>query len=131
TWYPPINFYSNGDTGVRIMDVNGDGGPDLIQGSATVSTTTLAAYINNGAGWTASTTWYPPIAFLNNGADNGTRMADLNGKGLPDIFQGDTGNYSVYINNGSGWNGNSTSTWQPPVNFVNNGISNGVVLVDV
>ncbi len=101
-WNPPVVFANNGvDTGARIMDVNGDGLPDIIQANGT---STFAAYINNGAGWSSDSAWNPPVPFTLNGTDNGTRVVSVDGSGLPDIIQAytDASNVehtSAYTNN--------------------------------
>jgi RHS repeat-associated protein len=136
-WTPLISFTasSSADDGVRVADVNGDGLPDIVQGySDSNGSTTFGAYINNGADWTVSSTWNPPVAFVSSTIDMGVRIADVNGDGLPDILQGfeDAGggtHYAAWINTGSGWV--ASSTWNPPVVFSNNGVDTGARIVDV
>jgi RHS repeat-associated protein len=137
TWIPPISFTatSSADDGVRVADVNGDGLPDVIQGYTNASgATSTASYLNNGADWTVTSTWDPPISFSNNGVDQGVRIVDVNGDGLPDIIQGFTNSSGVtstaaYINTGSGWV--VSSTWDPPISFSNNGADTGARIADV
>lgn len=137
TWNPLISFTATSsiDDGVRVADVNGDGLPDIVQGyTNSVGATSFAAYVNNGADWTVSSTWNPPISFTNNGVDQGVRIADVNDDGLPDIIQGfeDAGggnHYAAYVNSGNGWV--ASSTWNPPVIFSNNGVDTGARIADV
>jgi RHS repeat-associated protein len=138
TWNPPVSFLSptGQNNGALIADVNGDGLPDIIQGDSSLSTTTYAAYLNNGHGWTSNVAWNPPISFLNEttGFDNGIRVVDVNGDGLPDIIRGDTSmsttTYSAWINNGNGWT--SDATWNPPAAFLNepSNTDNGLRIID-
>lgn len=113
-------------SGAIVVDVNGDGLPDIIQGSTNASgTNTYASWINTGSGWATGTVWTPPVPFVaSGGLDNGTRIADVNGDGLPDILQGytdatGTTHYGAWVNTGNGW---ATSTvWNSPLPFMSNG----------
>jgi RHS repeat-associated protein len=140
-WNPPVPFVTSGglDNGVRIADVNGDGLPDIIQGyTDTGGMAHYAAWLNTGNGWATSTVWTPPITFVNStGWDNGARIADVNGDGLPDIIQGYTdisGNphYAAWLNDGHGW---ATSTvWTLPSAALfdtDGGYDGGVRIADV
>ncbi len=112
------------DNGVREADLNGDGRADLIQSFSTIGHTERKVYLNTGSGWEDATeTWgSQQIVFADNsGQDTEARIADLNGDGLPDLFQisqryGD----HVYINNGHGWDDES-SLWTIPVRFYGGG----------
>jgi YD repeat-containing protein len=107
------------DMGKRLMDVNGDGLPDIVGSTANV-------YINTGSNWAENSNWYFPYNFYGNG-DLGVRIADVNGDGLPDVVKGYTGwtGYSacqmpvtneVRINTGSGWT--LDSSWTLPTVFI-------------
>src|SRR5208337_1674453 len=98
TWNAPAYFTdyqstNNGDVGVRVADVNGDGLPDIIQSyvNSDGSMGTSTAWINTGAGWVQNSAWSPPTYFTNYNAatngDMGTRLIDVNCDGLPDIVQ--------------------------------------------
>ncbi|MCF7860963.1 FG-GAP-like repeat-containing protein, partial [Candidatus Woesearchaeota archaeon] len=131
TWDPPMVFVTStgGDKGARFVDVNGDGLPDVIQSAYGIGS---AAYINTGNGWVSNSTWNPPILFIEESQrDQGTRIADVNGDGLPDIIQRAYGyGSSAYINTGSGWTSNST--WNPPIEFLNSdGDDKGTRVADV
>ena len=135
TWNPPQTFSALGyDNGVQVADVNGDGLPDILYGAIDSGGTHYGAYINTGNGWVSSSTWDPPVAFSNYGGDNGVRIADVNGDGLPDILYGyedssGVAHYGAWINTGSGWV--SSSTWDPPAVFSDNGSDTGLRIADV
>jgi RHS repeat-associated protein len=131
----------NGDNGVRLADVNGDGLVDIIQADDSDQRRTL---LNNGVnGWTTSTLWQFPVidngGFTENGGegDNGVRFADVNGDGLVDIVQADGDDQrATFLNNGvNAWV--STTAWRVPVidhgGFTEDDGSgdNGVRLADV
>ncbi|MDB4940252.1 MAG: hypothetical protein JWO40_677 [Candidatus Doudnabacteria bacterium] len=121
TPFKSFNAGSNIDFNVHAIDVNGDGLADLIYSNKDSSgTITAATYINNGSGWTVTTAWTSPINFTYLWSDFGTRIVDLNGDGLPDIFQSNTisgGSIAahVYLNTGSGWTSDVGSSWTFPV----------------
>lgn len=82
------------DLGVRFADLNGDGLPDMIQGTfdgrGKNSFYTLKTWINRGTWWQENAAYAPPTYFTDagaNGKDLGTRIVDLNGDGLPDIIR--------------------------------------------
>ncbi len=83
-WQPPILFMTpqKTDNGVRFVDLNGDGLPDIVENSATEKN----AWINNGTGWTQNNSWQSPEAFIQNSRNMGRRLADVNGDGLSDII---------------------------------------------
>lgn len=121
TWGSPIKFQKatdgeHYDMGSRVADINGDGLPDLLKAyEPGSSNAAVGIYLNNGAGWDATTTnaWYMPsseyfahIWSPNEGIDMGGRFGDFNGDGLTDlIFSRGGGNppYTrIYINQGDG-----------------------------
>jgi len=133
---PTLSTFSSGvisvygDTtnyGVQIMDVNGDGLPDILQSFQNYNgVRAQSVWLNNGHGWTQDTGWViPNISALYGPAfsnyygpyDFGTRFADVNGDGLIDILHAYMpGGYpqeeSVWINNGHGWT--QDATWDIP-----------------
>ena len=139
TWNPPTYFanYSvttSGDIGTRLMDVNGDGLPDIVQSyrNGDGSVTSSAVYLNAGHGWVATTTWSVPAYFADystqTAGDIGVRVADINGDGLLDIIQGFTNaagtqTLAAWINNGHGWTRDNSSA--PPTSFVNYQLTSG------
>ena len=103
------------DSGVRVLDVNGDGFGDLVKAKAG---TGPDVEINNGndTGWTSSSTWVIPVKFVSSDGltDYGVRFGDVNGDGLVDMVQAlqasSTGHH-VFINNGNGTGWTLSQTW--------------------
>lgn len=157
-WILPDYFVESdgiNETGLREIDLNGDGLTDLIKGGNPGST-----WINNGTGWVNDTLYRPNISFTNSTfPDLGVRFIDINGDGLSDIIQGFFNNitYSVLnetcynltnstlnctnyysnitsitnikINNGTGWV--LSPYWQSPENFTSNGFNTGRRIADI
>ncbi len=113
-----------------MVDVNGDGLPDIIYNDNTYNSP--FAYINNGHGWTSDSSWIPPVHISAGGLGTAATIADVNGDGLPDIVWKDPEALmsGAYLNNGHGWF-NASSTWTPPVNLSSNGGDNGARVADV
>lgn len=109
------------DTGTRVGDFNGDGLPDLINGSS-------SPHFNNGTtGWTNSS-WTNPVD-----VKDGVLIVDVNDDGLDDLVQAyDTNPDTIqtWLNNGQGWT--STSDFASPLLFMGyNHTDNGVRAIDV
>ncbi len=108
----------------NLVDVNGDSLVDIVVSEKDGGGITRNTYINNGAGWTASSTWQAPIIFFDTtpsgttNSDRGVRFGDVNGDGLTDLiqsFSATTTIKNIHLNNGSGWM--ATTTWAPPIIF--------------
>jgi RHS repeat-associated protein len=121
--FQDVNF---NDVGTRLADVNGDGLTDILFSGWEWDPTTSAyvwhnrVWLNTGSGWTLSTSWTIPVPFILCAGscfkDNGVRIADVNGDGLPDIIQAPWNQTpNVYINTGSGWALNAN--WVFPSTF--------------
>ncbi|AJF60977.1 hypothetical protein QT06_C0001G0127 [archaeon GW2011_AR15] len=124
-WTIPEDFInSSGDTGIRVIDINGDGLPDILQGAAS----TKKAWLNNASGWeNYDAVWQPPTSFIDgNGKDEGTRFIDANLDGLVDIIKQDD---SAWLNNGSGWQ--ATDGWKSPADFIVSNENLGRSIADV
>jgi len=111
----------NEDTGARLADVNGDGLVDVIRAHINNNVAYLSVWFNNGVGW-GSANWIftgcngtgSTGCFVgNNHEDLGTRLVDVNGDGLVDVFRAyetstpGVGQTWIWINNGSGWKYNA------------------------
>lgn len=151
------DFFStsdNKDTGLRILDINNDGLPDLIKGGIPGN-----AWFNNGSGWTQHSEYSPNLEFVDNSGsrpDLGVRFIELNGDGLVDMVQNFLSNVSIInqtcidqgnsteeciigqnitfatnakLNNGTGWM--SASGWLSPEKFTNEGLNIGRRVADV
>ena len=100
-----------GDSGVRLLDLNGDGLVDIVRNWAGVGNP--VAYINTGHGWAYSAAYAPmePIGYQWLTMD-GSDFIDVNGDGLPDqvayrISVSSSGGSIAYVktwlNTGKGW----------------------------
>ena len=115
------------DAGTRLVDLNGDGLIDIIKHTDTDYSDPQrndvpedTAYLNTGEGWVAAPQWKSPIPFLYKFLNYGkktksTRLMDINGDGLTDIFADDRdslgGNLQkIIINTGEGWS-DQTANW--------------------
>ncbi len=86
---PPTTFVSeNADYGIRGVDVNADGLMDLVQRRENPEVI-YNAWINKGNGWQEDIRWIPsqPLAYINTTMDTGTRLVDIDGDGMIDIFR--------------------------------------------
>lgn len=144
SWQVPLNtadYCSGQDSGTRIADINGDGLPDLF---IYIEYPNIPPYkyvfLNNGHGWTVAPNWQVPIPTIRYGAsysDFGTRVADVNGDGLPDLvgFQSYSGGNPfkfVYLNTGAGWA--LDPSWDipiPTVEYNAPGTNSGTQIADV
>ncbi|MBF0479019.1 MAG: fibronectin type III domain-containing protein [Candidatus Omnitrophica bacterium] len=120
TWSRPDNDYTDFSKGAILVDLNGDGLPDIFYNDGT----TVKVFMNTGYGWAEDTQspWLNTQG-IGNLNDNSTQLADINGDGLPDMIvaKGDINSGSrVLINTGAGWV--RDDQWiLPNGNFVNLG----------
>lgn len=141
-----------GDTGTRLIDINGDGLPDLVQmytpGPGQYGgVKQRRAYLNTGRGFVYSdavSRGLPDVSFSDYNSlaedqigmvhiDLGLRFADINGDGLVDLIQMSTnGNTGVWLNNGAGFTASPTikSSLPGPVSIQDVWISYPGLFVD-
>ncbi len=118
------------DTGIRLADVNGDGKTDIIK----LTEKEKKVWINTGDAFTLTNFSIPTEAIFvntNYNSDEGTRIADVNGDGLPDLVKGKDTTRITWINNGKGWVQNTKWTIPSGAVFIANGQDKGVVFVDI
>lgn len=130
-----VNTYAD-DMGVRIADVNGDGLQDLIKAAS--DGTNAAVYLNkgNGTGWASDSKYIIPLNFVDQYyTDQGVRIADFNGDGLPDLLKSSPGFSGIYINKGDGTGWSDAVPYDIPEKFTSSGTAladiNGDGLVDI
>ena len=95
------------DIGRRLIDLNGDGLPDLVAARyMSGGQTQFGAYLNTGSGWiTAPNYKLPDVLTVDGISDIGRRLIDLNGDGLPDLvaaryMSGGQTQFGAYLNTG-------------------------------
>lgn len=119
-------FERNIDFGTELVDVNGDGLPDIVYAVKSTNSDRFPSgnetYLNTGKGWVAapnynlpSDTWLTEMFNLAentipNAVRNGAQFSDLNGDGLLDIIHAVRDLHSsehdhnkVWLNTGNGW----------------------------
>lgn len=123
-----VDFYHN-DRGDRTIDINGDGFSDILPSGnyAYLNTTEGESFPQETSDWD-NPMYFSEITCCRTGTsddysqDEGGRIFDLNGDGLPDLAQGyrDSplstyeGISDVYLNNGTGWDATTTNGWLLP-----------------
>ncbi len=134
-WVVPESFAfsstdaSGKDFGIRLIDVNNDGFPDLVKAKGGSRETRLN---NKTNGWDSSSLFVSPVDIVDNSnIYQGVRFEDINADGLIDILKSKTGSKAVYLNNGTGWY-DATANWTIPVDFINSDNKDvGVEMVDL
>ncbi|MBF0618719.1 MAG: VCBS repeat-containing protein [Candidatus Omnitrophica bacterium] len=159
-WQIPSNFVLNTtyngqllDSGVRILDLNGDGYPDFIRSFFSSDTSTIQqafAYLNSKSqGWTLNSGWALspnslPLSYVVNlgtpRAYTGAILADFNGDGLPDLLgselvvnsSGQTlcGNAGYFSSNSNGLFSQDSGWSMPSGVSVYKKVSNGTCVYD-
>lgn len=101
-WEPPEAFITNPsdgvthDTGLRFVDINGDGLPDLVQFNK--DTGEYHCWLNTEHGWIQNDAFITPITSATI-PTNFLQFADLNGDGMTDVIAYSTTStsYQVYL----------------------------------
>lgn len=133
SWALPvtINDGTGADNGVRFVDLNGDGLPDLLVGRAKADLDaqgnfqwiTYGAWLNTGSGWQDATLQYGPKEPLVRDSYPvwGVELTDVNGDGLTDFvcnhLTGTTTYKETWLNKGNGWY--RKSEYDTPANLAN------------
>jgi hypothetical protein len=108
-WSLPYSFVNSNytDTGVRILDANGDGLADLVYSNTEGGGHATGTRLGTGTGWTSTTTYRIDPLFT-----QGVQFGDVNGDGLTDLVQTYAQGGGVYINQGNdtGWVDDSNYT---------------------
>jgi Salmonella virulence plasmid 65kDa B protein/Insecticide toxin TcdB middle/N-terminal region len=119
---PGVQYQNQSASGVggtinRLVDLNGDGLPDLYVTNPGNSSMRGVVYFNTGTGFSSTATnWLLPGVQYQNQSDSGggtiNQLVDLNGDGLPDLYVTNPGNSSmrgvVYFNTGTGFSSTAT-----------------------
>jgi len=143
-------FNINGqETGLQLVDLNGDGLPDLLFAQYANNGWWgnggwERAYLNTGSGWSADVaSFHVPDnwTFNINGAPTGLQLVDLNGDNRPDLLfsqsasNGWWGNGTwqrAYLNTGAGWTIDVPAYHVPDGWLLNiNGAPTGLQLADL
>ncbi len=89
-WEPPYPLFSRGldNEGIAVVDINGDGLPDIVRNLYVNGTIYKTAWLNTGSGWQEAPEWAPPYPLFNRGLDEeGVELVDVNGDGLVDVVR--------------------------------------------
>lgn len=132
--FPAIISEHGEDTGVRFLDLNGDGLVDAVQHQKNKYGKVInSAWINTGSGWEFSYNHKLPVPTIEHGKSTGICFIDLNGDGLLDLVeswkQDGKIRQSAWINTGDGWR--HSPNYNLPVLISDNGEDMGVRFVDL
>ncbi|MBP9749671.1 MAG: VCBS repeat-containing protein, partial [Candidatus Pacebacteria bacterium] len=135
SWTVPEVFVDqNGDTGVRLVDINADGLVDMVRSHKVGGTETKNVYLSTGSGWAPEVSWSIPEFITVDSKDQGVQFGDINSDGLIDLVRsyddGSTTTQKVYVNIGNGWQYESGWTIPQSMLFSKNGSDLGTRLVD-
>ncbi|MBD3249179.1 hypothetical protein GF336_03980, partial [Candidatus Woesearchaeota archaeon] len=117
------------NAGYQFIDVNGDQELDIVKGLSDSKKT----WIRKGDNWVEDSNWNLPDEadlITAGNKDGGSRLADINGDGLPDVVKAIDDTKKVWINTGSGW---LEKSWGIPsqLSFVANSDPQGLIILDL
>ena len=139
-YYDGITDTRDDDTGIRFLELDGDGFIDIIQAS-NADADDRYAWLNTGNDWSRYHKWELPenahpidIESDPENYDRGVRFEDFNGDGRTDILMAAGSTRRAWKNIDSGWN--LDFAWYPPsdiefVDSLTNPKDQGVRVVDV
>lgn len=95
---PALVDVDYGETGRRLVDLNGDGLVDIVWRHALLRDKfTEGAFLNTGNGFEAAPQFRLPAVLSTHHGETGTQIVDLNGDTLPDLISsGSFENYEIY-----------------------------------
>lgn len=127
--------------GLQVVDVNGDSLPDFVKSAEEGGVMIKQVWLNTGSAWTTTPDpiWSTsiPVTFFkeeSNGdqTDNGVRLVDINGDGLPDFAKKTSASDSnVWLNTGNGWAATPDFTWTDALGGVPSFTSGGIRVLDL
>jgi RHS repeat-associated protein len=128
-----VDGQDNGaDLGVRFVDLNGDGRPDIVYHRYRSVGSQSGAYLNTGTGWQSAPEFTPPVPIVSgdlHGQDMGVRFVDLNGDGRTDLvyarYLPSGSQQGAYLATATGWQ--SAPQYTPPT-FITDGNDSGADL---
>lgn len=107
------DYGKNSAIGAEIVDLNGDGLPDMITRNDTAGNLHNGVWFNTGNGWTSAPAeligYGPPVGFAADHIPTGAAFLDVTGDGLVDVVYGNGNDRQTYPNTGHGWAGDSLS----------------------
>ncbi len=136
TFSPSAGWFSTSYRNrVYVVDVNGDGLPDIMA----IDNNYVGVQLNTGSGFGPIQTWAtssfsPNIGWFSTAYQSRVYVADVNGDGLPDIMAIDNNYIGVQLNTGSSfgpiqtW---ATSSFNPSAGWFSTAYQSRVYLADV
>jgi RHS repeat-associated protein len=129
--------YRNPKTFVQMVDVNGDGLPDIVMTQADAPANSKT-WLGTGAGWVAAPNWQVPAdAIADQNGDPGFRLIDTKGDGYLDVLwlrpdKNGKAQRGLALNNGYDWSTRNDDVVPKDLSFADNdGVDQGVRLLSV